>query len=165
MQEEILIAAKPHKRILALLIDLLINCGVYLILLIPAFLALINVFHIQNHANIFALFAASLTGGMLIISFAIFYFVFLPCIWEGQTIGKRILNIRIIDVTTNEGPNARVMFVREAPRILILILSFGVSAIASLVTLCISKNHTTFHEQVSNTRVVNVNILQEIEQK
>lgn len=161
MASELLISAKPGKRIGALLLDLLINLAVAAILLIPAIIALANVFVNKSDANIIALFIASLGSGALIVSFAIFYFVCLPSIWEGQTIGKRVAKIRVVDITTNEGPNARTMFLRESTRILIFIVSFGLSAIASLLTLCLSETHTTFHEQISSTRVVNVNIYNE----
>lgn len=161
MASELLISAKPSKRIGALLLDLLINLVVAAILLIPSILALTNVFLNKSDANIIALFIASLGCGALIVSFAIFYFVCLPSIWEGQTIGKRVAKIRVIDINTNEGPNARTMFLRESSRILIFITSFGLSAIASLLTLCLSETHTTFHEQISSTRVVNVNIYNE----
>ncbi|MCQ2795525.1 MAG: RDD family protein [Bacilli bacterium] len=168
MVEQLLISAKPSKRIGALILDLLINAAVSAILLIPGIIALANVFVDVNHgraitdtANIIALFIAALGCGALIVSFAIFYFVCLPSIWEGQTIGKRVTKIRVVDITTNEGPNAKTMFLRESSRILIFILSFGLSAIASLLTLCLSETHTTFHEQISSTRVVNVNIYNE----
>lgn len=161
MASELLISAKPSKRIGALLLDLLINAAVAAVLLIPSIIALTNVFLNKSDANIIALFIASLGCGALIVSFAIFYFVCLPSIWEGQTIGKRVAKIRVIDINTNEGPNARTMFLRESSRILIFITSFGLSAIASLLTLCLSDTHTTFHEQISSTRVVNVNIYNE----
>ena len=125
MASELLISAKPSKRIGALLLDLLINAAVAAILLIPSILALTNVFLNKSDANIIALFIASLGCGALIVSFAIFYFVCLPSIWEGQTIGKRVAKIRVIDINTNEGPNARTMFLRESSRILIFITSFG----------------------------------------
>lgn len=165
MEQQLLITAKPSKRISALLLDLLINLAVSTLLLLPAILALVNVLVNKSDANIIALFIASVFSGALIISFAIFYFVCLPVVWEGQTIGKRCAKIRVVDITTNEGPSAKIMFLREATRILIFVLSFGLSAFASLITLCISEKHTTFHEQISSTRVVNVNIYNDQETK
>ena len=167
MDDELLISAKPAKRIIAFLIDTILNAAAAVILLIPAIVALTNVFVTRNDLNIIALFIASLFSGALIITFAIFYFVCLPVVWEGQTLGKRVMNIRVVDSRTNEGPNAKTMFLREATRILIFVLSVGLSLFASLITLCISEKHTTFHEQMSSTRVVNVNIYPEnkIEEK
>lgn len=158
MQEELLIAAKPTRRIVAIVLDLLINLAVDLVLLIPSVIAFVGVLYRGNYINIVALFISSLLSGALIISFAIFYFVCLPVVWEGQTIGKRALKIRIVDVNTNEGPSAKIMFLREATRILIFVLSVGMSGIVSLLALCLSDKHTTFHEQLSHTRVVNINI-------
>jgi len=157
-KEELVISAKPGRRISALLIDLMINLAVSMILLIPSILALINIFIEKNAANIMALFFSSLLSGSLVISFVIVYFVALPVFWEGQTVGKRFLNIKIIDITTNDGPNAKVMFLREATRIITCVLTVGISSIASLITLLISDNHITIHEQLSSTRVVNVNM-------
>lgn len=147
--------AKPAKRIVAFLIDLVINFVVSVILLIPALFALINVLITKNNPNILALFIASLISGALIIAFVILYFVALPVFWEGQTVGKRFLSIRIVDVRTNQGPNARVMFIRESIRIVVCILTFGLSTFASFIVLLISDKHTTFHEQLSSTVVVN----------
>lgn len=161
MADSLLISAKPSKRIGALILDLLINTAVGAILLIPGIIALTNVWIERSEVNIVAVFIAALISGALIVSFAIFYFVCLPSIWEGQTIGKRVAKIRVVDITTNEGPNAKTMFLRESTRILIFILSFGLSAITSLLALCLSETHTSFHEQISSTRVVNVNIYNE----
>lgn len=158
--EELLIVAKPRKRILSLIIDLLINLVIDGVLLIPSIIAFVNAMKSRNDPNIIALFIAGILGGALIISFALFYFVCLPVIWEGQTIGKKLFNIRIVDATTNEGPSAKVMLLREATRIIIFVLSFGISAITSFFALCANNKKTTFHELMSNTRVVNVNIYQ-----
>ena len=158
---ELLISAKPSKRILAFILDIFLNLAVSLVLLVPSIIALINIFLNKSEANIIALFISSIFSGALLISFAVFYFVCLPVIFEGQTLGKRFANIRVVDVHTNQGPNAKIMFIREGSRIIIFVLSFGLSIIPSLITLCISKKSTTFHEQISSTRVVNVNVYPE----
>ena len=158
INESVIVYAKPSKRILAYLIDLAIIATISIILLIPAILALVNMFANKTDANIIALFISSFVSGALCLSFAIFYFVCVPVFWEGQTVGKRFLNIRIIDIKVNDGPNAKVMFLREAIRITIFVLTFGLSAIASTLCLCISKKHIAFHEEISSTRVVNVNV-------
>jgi len=146
--------AKPSRRIIAFLFDLLLNLAVAMILLIPAILAVVNVFVKNNAENIVALFFASLISGALAICFSIFYFVCLPVFWDGQTVGKRFFGIRIIDTTTNETPNAKVMFIREALRILLCIITFGLSLLASFFSLLLSDKHVTFSEEISSTRVV-----------
>jgi len=163
MNDELLINAKPSRRIFAVLFDLFLTLIVSSIILLPAVLAFVDVIYHHNTESlrIIALFVSSLISGALIICLDILYFVCLPVIWEGQTIGKRLFKIRIIDIYTNEGPNAKTMLLREAFRIIIFIVTIGLSAIASSLALILSENHTTFHEQLSSTRVVNVNIYQE----
>lgn len=154
--DETFLIAKPSKRILAFLFDLALNIAVAMILLIPAILALINIFITTNTPNIIALFISSFISGALVICFSIFYFICLPIFWDGQTVGKRFFGIRVIDVTTNETPNAKVMFIREAIRIVICVLTFGISTLASFIAIIVSEKHVAFHEEISSTRVVNV---------
>jgi len=163
MDDELLINAKPSRRILSVLFDSFLMSLVAGIILIPAILAFVDVTNHNNpdHFRVLALFISSIVSGALIICINILYFVCLPVIWEGQTIGKRLFKIRIIDINTNEGPNAKTMILRETFRIVIFVVTLGLSAIASSLTLILSENHTTFHEQLSSTRVVNVNIYQE----
>lgn len=163
MEEELLINAKPSRRICAVLFDVLLTLLVSGVILTPAILAFVDVIKNSDpgHFRVLALFLSSLISGALIICLDILYFVCLPVIWEGQTIGKRLMKIRIVDINTNEGPNAKTMIIRETFRIIIFVVTFGLSAIASFLALILSDNHTTFHEQLSSTRVVNVNIYQE----
>jgi len=158
MEEELLISAKPSRRIFAFLFDAFLYLLVSSLLVIPCVLAFIEAY--QNpgdHFKLVALFISSLIAGALVICLYIFYFVCLPVIREGQTLGKKLFKIRIISVDTNEGPNAKTMFLREAFRIIIFVMTFGLSGIASFISLLVSDKHTTFHEQLSSTRVVNVN--------
>lgn len=151
-----IVIAKPSKRILALLLDLIINILVAVVLFLPSVFALINVFVNNTQANIIALFVASAISGALTVCFSIFYFVCVPVFWDGQSVGKRFFGIRIIDTSTNEGPNAKVMFIREATRIILAVFTLGLSSIVSLITLCVTDKHITFHEEISSTRVINM---------
>lgn len=159
--DEFKINAKPSRRIIAYLVDLCLILAVSLILFIPTILALVNVNISQTTLNIFALMIASLFSGAMIVSFMIFYFVCLPVFWDGQTIGKRLFNITIIDTTTGEGPNAKTMFIREATRIFLFLFTVGLSAVASLIVLLVSEKHLVFHEILSSTKVVNINVYKE----
>lgn len=160
MDDQLLISAKPIRRIFAFMFDAFLNLLICGVLIIPAVLSFIDIYHSGdfNHYKLVALFISSLGSGALMICVTIFYFVCLPVIWEGQTIGKRMFKIRIISIDTNEGPNAKTMFLRESFRIVIFVITCGLSLIASFLSLCLSDKHTTFHEQLSSTRVVNVNI-------
>lgn len=157
-EEEINVATKARRRIFAYLVDLLINISAALILFIPTIIALINSVSSIRGIDLFALVIASILSGALMLCFYAFYFIFLPSLLNGQTIGKRLNKIRIIDITTSESPNLKTMFIREGSRILVYLFTFGLAAIASMIALCLNNKRMAFHEQISMTRVVNVNI-------
>ncbi|MCQ2794121.1 MAG: RDD family protein [Bacilli bacterium] len=149
--------AKPKKRVFALLFDFALLLIVAVVLLLPSIFALANVLvNDVRPASIVALWIASGIGGAVLICVVILYFVALPVYWDGQTIGKRFMGIRIIDKQTLKGPSVRTMFLRETTRIVTAVLTLGFSAIVSLIALCVNPKHTTFHEEISMTRVVDI---------
>ena len=156
IDDDEIVIAKPRKRILALLLDLFINLLVAVILFLPSLFAFINALINPNQGNVVALFIASAVSGALAVCFSIFYFVCVPVFWDGQSVGKRFFNIRIIDINSKDGPNAKIMFIREATRIILCVFTLGLSSIVSLITLCITDKHITFHEKLSSTRVIDM---------
>lgn len=145
---------KFKTRIIALLIDLALILAISVIFMIPAIISLVNLILYQTTLNVVSLFISCLISGALVISFTVFYFVCIPIFWDGQTVGKKLMNIKIIDITTNRVPNAKIMFLREGTRIITFVLTFGLSIIASIIAMKLTKNNVTFHETLSKTKVV-----------
>lgn len=157
-EEEINVASKASRRIIAYIFDLFINLSADIILFIPTIIALFNILGSNRGVDILALTIAAIISGSLIICFYAFYFIYLPTLLDGQTIGKRINKIHVVDITTNACPNLKTMFIREGSRVLIYLVTFGLGAIASVIALCLNDKRLVFHEQISMTRVVNVNM-------
>ena len=97
--------ASPVMRILATLVDGILTSIVGAVVVIPfgiaSSLALPAASDLSNPASYSALVASQgvgIVGGILSLAvWAIFYLVFPIYVWKGQTIGKKLLKLRIVN--------------------------------------------------------------------
>lgn len=141
------------NRIFASLFDLLIIIGFGFILLMPAFACLLNVLMNETRMNIIVMFIASFLSGTLVLIMCVFYLIVFPGIYGGQTLGKKIFNIRIRKIN---GCNAdfRTLFLRNMFHLLVIFLTGGFSLIIDLITLCLTKDHLTFYDIIASTCII-----------
>lgn len=148
--------AKPKTRIFALLFDMAIVYAISLLVMFRPIVAMIDAFLSRTNGNIFSLFLSAMLAGGIVMIVMIIYFLVLPVYWKGQTIGKRFFKIRVVK-TDGGDVTFQTLFLREViGRILIVIMSFGLSSLADVATLLISESHKTFHDTLAFTKVVNV---------
>ena len=83
------------------------------------------------------------------------YFVVLPIFWNGQTLGKRFFRIRIIK-TDGSDIDFKTIFLREMTRVLMFILTFGISAFADTMVLLFSNQRIGFYDYVAATQVIDI---------
>lgn len=149
--------AKARYRIMAFVFDWLI---VYFFCLLIMFFPIINL--IKDIGNATPAETISLMLCLIVFSlscfiFLVFYFVILPVILKGQTIGKKIFKIRVVKQNGSD-VDYLTMFVREIiGMVLIDFASFGVTAIIRLICLAIKNNRLTYQDVLSSTVVIDVN--------
>lgn len=85
--------------------------------------------------------------------FSLLYYVLLPVIWTGYTIGKRALGIRIIN---EDGTDVGLiqMIIRDFLTPILYAVTLGLAAIASAVMIGVREDKKAIHDIFAKTRVV-----------
>ena len=147
--------ARIRHRVMATIMDNLIIFGVMLVLLM-------NVWPFMIY-SIFTDVAVSagmvikiLKAGMIYAIFLLSYYMIIPIFLPGQTLGKKIFRIKVVN---EDGSNIdyRVLFFREAIcRILVRTISFGFSSVASFIIMLIRDDKKSFADVFANTKVIDI---------
>jgi uncharacterized RDD family membrane protein YckC len=120
------------KRVLASLLDAVI---------IGLPLAIISYF-ITGHWN----------GDIFTSLLNILYFVIVPVIWSGYTIGKRIVGIRIVKVN-GEKLGFGAMLLRSVVASIIYVITLGIAFIASVIMVAVREDKRAIHDFIAGTYV------------
>lgn len=81
------------------------------------------------------------------------YLTFIPLVWGGYVIGKRILRIKVKRINESE-LTFKNMFLREVVgKFLVMNLTFGISAIISVFMVVFRKDKRTVHDLIGGTYV------------
>ena len=147
--------AKSYHRIFANIFDLVVIVAIALLLTFRSLISLITALINPTSLDSLALFLSAFGSGALAFMAVIAYFIVLPIFWNGQTLGKRFFKIRIIK---NDGSDIdfKTIFLREMIRVLLFILTFGVSAFADTMVLLFSKQRIGFYDYVAATQVIDI---------
>lgn len=145
--------AKSYHRIFANIFDLVVIVAIALLLTFRSLISLITALINPTSLDSLALYLSAFGSGALAFMAVIAYFIVLPIFWNGQTLGKRFFKIRIIK---NDGSDIdfKTIFLREMIRVLLFILTFGVSAFADTMVLLFSKQRIGFYDYVAATQVI-----------
>ena len=147
--------AESYHRIFANIFDLVVIVAIALLLTFRSLISLITALINPTSLDSLALYLSAFGSGALAFMAVIAYFIVLPIFWNGQTLGKRFFKIRIIK---NDGSDIdfKTIFLREMIRVLLFILTFGVSAFADTMVLLFSKQRIGFYDYVAATQVIDI---------
>lgn len=115
---------------------------------------------VYYYVNDIAFTAGLITGFIFSIMLYTFillsYYVILPMFLKGQTIGKKLFNIKIVKDDENELTYSE-LFLREGVcRVFIRTLSFGLSFIVSFIIMCIRKDKKGIADIFAKTKVIDI---------
>lgn len=147
--------AKIRHRVMATILDNLIIFGVMFILLIGVWpnlvYALINNFSISAY-----MILKVLRVGMFYALFLLFYYMLVPMFFKGQTIGKKIFKIKVVD-ENDKDVDYKVLFFREAIcRILVRTISLGISSFVSFIIMIVRDDRKSLADVFSKTKVIDI---------
>ncbi|MBP3951845.1 RDD family protein [Bacillus suaedae] len=80
------------------------------------------------------------------------YYLILPIIWHGYTVGKRILGIRIVRVD-GEKLGLGTMALRNIVAGIVYVVTFGVGIIVSAIMVGIRDDNRSIHDLIAGTYV------------
>ena len=147
--------AKSYHRIFANLFDLIVVASLLLLLTFRSIIALINGLVNPSSLDSLALFILSSPPPTSTYAIVLIYFEIIPLFSKGQTLGKRFFKIKIMKIDGSE-IDFKTIFLRESTRVLLVIMTFGFSALVDMIILIISKQGLGFYDYVSSTQVVDV---------
>ncbi|WP_110111984.1 RDD family protein [Bacillus sp. CGMCC 1.16541] len=80
------------------------------------------------------------------------YYIFVPVLWFGYTVGKRICGIRIVKV---DGRNVGVgaMLLRSLVAGLVYLITFGIGLVISLFMVALREDKRSIHDMIAGTYV------------
>ena len=149
-------SSKAKHQVMAYLLDLVIIYAFFLLLFASPIINLIKGIKYSDTSLIMYSTIFLIIYGAFFMLFIIFYFVILPLIMDGQTIGKRFFRIKIVRVD-NKKLDATTLFVRDiVGRFFIDLLTFGLNEIINLFVICLTEERRGFHDVLASTRIVDV---------
>lgn len=98
------------------------------------------------------LFTENLSLDIAYDVFALFYSIALPILWNGQTIGKKVLGIRIKKLT-GEKIGLGTMLLRTLVAGLIYGITLGIAFFVSFLMVVFRKDKRSLHDLVAGTYV------------
>ena len=142
MTEQNHIPAPKGKRLLALAIDL----GMLMLVSIPVINALLN-----GHTDRIMIYAMNSAPAWLgIIGVNLFILDS-----SGQTIGKRLMKLKIIDHQGEKPAFTRLLFIRHIPFLLLALIPYlGPVVLLIVVASTLSKDQASLADRLAGTRVV-----------
>ncbi|WP_052256259.1 RDD family protein [Salinicoccus sp. YB14-2] len=85
--------------------------------------------------------------------FSLLYYVLLPVIWTGYTLGKRALGIRIINEDDSDVSFIQ-MIIRDFLTPILYGITFGILAVVSAVMIGVRENKKAIHDIFAKTKVI-----------
>lgn len=138
----VMIPAPKSRRLLALAIDL----GILLLVSMPIINALIN----GNTDNIVIYAMNSAPAWLGIIGFNLFILDS-----SGQTVGKRLMKLKIVTTDGHKPHFSRLLFIRHLPFLLLALIPYiGPLALLAVVVSTLRKDGQSFADRLAGTRVI-----------
>ncbi|WP_084500676.1 RDD family protein [Halalkalibacillus halophilus] len=104
-----------------------------------------------------ALYGQFFYEGWSILDFVnLLYFILLPIVWYGYTLGKRAVNIRIRRVD-QEKIGLKTMLLREFLSAFLYAITLGILAIVSLFMVVFREDKRAIHDLIAGTYVAKTN--------
>lgn len=145
--------ARPSRRFRATLIDFLLMFAAGLILFLPTIVYgfIYNLDEVNR--SFITLIILSCVSGFLYLIALLIYLIFLPYRWDGQTIGRRIYSIRVVN-KNGENASFGTLFFRESMRIILFMLTLGLSLVVDFVIILFGRKNISYYDVFASTRVI-----------
>lgn len=148
--------AKPRHRVMAASLDFIIFLTISLLFFftkIPFIVYAIFRPSAQVDAGIiFDVFRA----GVVVMTFLVIYFVAIPYYLDGQTLGKKVFRLKIVNEKNNK-PSIGELFLREIiAKVFIDFLSLGLTIVVSFIIMTNREDYRSLSDIISKTKVIDL---------
>ncbi len=147
--------AKIRHRVMATILDNLIIFWVMFLLLIGVWPQLLYAIIKDFSINAYMIIKV-LRVGIVYALFLLFYYILIPMFFKGQTIGKKVFKIKVVD-EEDKDVDYKVLFFREAIcRILVRTVSLGISSFVSFIIMVVREDRKSLADVFSKTKVIDI---------
>ena len=147
--------AKIRHRVVATIVDnaIILACmGVLVLGVWTDFLYAL----IKDYPLSFSMVVKLLRTGMFYSIFLLSYYMLVPIFLKGQTVGKWLFKLKVVDDNGNE-VDYKILFYREALcRILVRTISLGLSSVVSFFIMIIREDRKSLADVFAKTKVVDI---------
>lgn len=160
--------ASPWQRFLASLIDTAVFIGLLVLLVLlfpnpPAYQAILDlgksIITFSCSFDVLVDYLSQMSNGTFLITFVIAFglyiitYIVVPCITNGQTLGKYIMGIRIVKLSEKK-MSFGTLFLRQIVAVILDFYTLGATIIISAFSIFYAKGNRIIHDRMSNTLVV-----------
>jgi len=148
--------AKVRHRVMASLLDFGVIVGLLLILIIGKLPIIINIFS-QDDYTVTAKFIVDIFRyGILYTIILLLYYVVIPVLLDGQTIGKRIFKLKIVRNDEKKLDYKRMFYREGIGRIFINFASLGVTIVVSTLIMILRDDNKDLADILAKTKVIDL---------
>ncbi len=148
--------AKARHRVMAVIVDFLIVLLLSLLFYVNKIPFIIAAIRNPNiNVDVKVIFDSFRSGAVLIIVL-IFYFVAIPFYLKGQTIGKRIFKLKIVNEDGSDVGVKELFFREIIGKLFIDFLSLGLSIISSFIIMCLRDDKKSLADIIAKTKVIDI---------
>lgn len=148
--------AKIRHRIMASLLDLGVVLG-FLVLIVLMKLPFTISMLVTNESVATPKFVFDVfRWGIIVAILLLIYYIIVPLLLKGQTLGKKVFKLKIVK-ENNDKIDPSTMFYREGiGGIFINIASLGITAIVSIIVMCLRDDNKGLADILAKTKVVDL---------
>lgn len=148
--------AKVRHRVMAALLDLCIVCSFMLIITLFKLPFTVSMFLNSEYIVTTKFIIDVFRWGILMCMLFLIYYVVVPLLLKGQTIGKKVFKLKIVR-ENEEDVNPITMFYRDGVgSIFIHFASLGITVIASIIIMNLREDKKSLGDILAKTKVVDL---------
>ena len=148
--------AKVRHRVMAALLDFVIVGAVLAVITVGKIPFLVSMIRDREHVVTTKFVVDTFRYGIMYSFFLITYYVIVPLVSNGQTIGKKVFKLKIVS-DNNEKVSTRMMFYREGiGRIFIIFASLGITSLVSVVIMMLREDKKNLADIIAKTKVIDL---------
>ncbi len=148
--------AKVRHRIMAALLDFAIMLAVLIVITLIKIPFIVSMLRSDEHVVTSKFIIDMFRLGIIYCVLLLIYYVVVPLLFKGQTIGKKIFKLKIVK-EDNSDVDYKTMFYREGMgRIFINFASLGITIVSSVVIMSLRKDKRDLADIIAKTKVIDL---------
>lgn len=148
--------ARVRHRVMASLLDFVIVVTVLALMTVGKIPFLVSMIRDGEHVVTTKFIVDTFRYGIMFSVFLFVYYIAVPLLSNGQTIGKKVFKLKIVK-ENDEKADIITMFYREGiGRILIIFASLGITSLVSVIIMIVRDDNKDLADIIAKTKVIDL---------